>query len=79
VVQGPLPGWDLVEAGSIEQARHVQQQNPCDVLLLDGSLVPAGDWSGLRWLTARQPTPVLFLSDAAPEILTASFAHGVTH
>jgi len=78
LLAGHLPGWEINEAESAERVRFVQQLDPCDVLLLDSSLTPEGDSADLRWLMA-ETTPVLYLSDAPPEVIQASFQQGVTH
>jgi len=79
LLQRTLPqGWELIEAESVDRARFLQQLDPCDVVLLDGSLAP-GDPTGLRWLTTPQQTPVLFLADAGPDVLQTHFQAGITH
>jgi len=70
--------WDVLEADSMERARFNRQLDPCDVMLLDDSLMP-GDPGGMPWLTMRQQTPILLLSDAAPDVLQAHFQAGITH
>jgi diguanylate cyclase (GGDEF)-like protein len=76
---GRLLAWEALEADSFEQARFLQQLNPCDVLLLDASLVPGGDVSGLRWLTTQQEAPVVALTDDLPELMQSLFQQGVQH
>ncbi len=61
----PLLDWEVVEADSCRQARFIRQLDPCDLLVVDGSLPrQAGE---LEWLAGGEPGPVLFLADATPE------------
>lgn len=70
----PLCDWEVVEAESCRQARFLRQLGPCDVLILDASLPrEAGD---LKWLSGREPGPVLFLADASPEAVLDALREG---
>jgi GGDEF domain-containing protein len=69
---GQVPGWEVVEADSLERARFVLQMDPCDVLLLDASLYRPG---GLAWL-ALQGVPVPFLADVDPPLVRDALEHG---
>jgi diguanylate cyclase (GGDEF)-like protein len=76
---GPLEGWDAVQAISFEQARFILQMQPCDVLLLDGSLYPSAEADGLAWLAAQNHAPVLFLADPDPGVVLSALQHRANH
>lgn len=70
-----VPGWEAAEADSVERARFLLQMDPCDVLLLDGSLYD-GDAGGLRWLARQDIAPTLFLADATAEAVREALRQG---
>jgi diguanylate cyclase (GGDEF)-like protein len=72
----PLRNWEVVEADSLERARFVLQLDPCDVLLLDGSLHRDDADGELSWLAGQRRAPVLFLADADPERIAAILRQG---
>ncbi len=60
-----LSSWESAEADSFECARFLMQMDPCDVLLLDGSLYPLGGTNGLAWLAGQHQMPVVFLGSSS--------------
>src|SRR5207302_1890775 len=73
---GRIPGWDVVEADSLERARFALPLDPCDVLLIDASLYRA---AGLAWLTREQRLPVLFLAHPDPALVLEALDNGAWH
>jgi diguanylate cyclase (GGDEF)-like protein len=67
--------WETVQTSSFLHARFIVQHQSCDVVLVDERFL-YGDEPVFSWLTARQQTPVLLLSDAGVEQATAALAQG---
>ncbi len=65
-----LRDWEVVEAGSLERARFGLQLDPCEVLLLDGSLYP-NDGEGVEWLSGQRQTAVVFVAYDAETVAEA--------
>ncbi len=55
-----LRDWEVIEADSLERARFFLQLDPCDVLLLDGSLYRNGGGDDLSWLAGQRRAGVVF-------------------
>ncbi len=76
---GLYPGWEALGADRIEQARYVQQMEPCDVLVLDSELYRTSDPDALSWLRGSDGTPILFLADATPGLMMEALIQGADH
>jgi diguanylate cyclase (GGDEF)-like protein len=74
--QGKVPGWEASEAETWERARFLVQMDPPDVFLLDASLCPEGDTSGLAWLTSEENLPIVLLAPVDPSFILNAFSHG---
>jgi diguanylate cyclase (GGDEF)-like protein len=73
---GQVPGWDALEAGSLEKARFFLRAAPCDAVLLDGGLYRAAGPDGLAWLAGPGREPVLLLAEADPDLALAGLERG---
>ena len=76
---GLYPGWELICADRLEHARFVLQMEPCDVLILDSELYRTADSDAISWLGGSHQTPVLFLADVTPGLVTEALIGGVDH
>ncbi len=65
-----LRAWEVVEADSLERARFWLQLDPCEVLLLDGSLYPS-EGEGVEWLSVQRQTAVVFVAHDAETVAEA--------
>lgn len=74
----PLADWDTTVSDSFEKARFVLQHGPCDVLLVDESLVADQGEAGLTWLARQREVPTVFLAGVASSLWTHAFEHGVS-
>jgi diguanylate cyclase (GGDEF)-like protein len=72
-----LQDWDVVEADSLERARFLLQLDPCDVLLLDGSLYAGSGSEDLSWLAGQRRAAVLLLADGDAETVADALQHGI--
>lgn len=59
----PARGWDVTEAGGVEQACFLQTSQPCDVVVLHGGLAGAGWGEALAWLGTTLQRPIVLVSD----------------
>jgi DNA-binding response OmpR family regulator len=73
---GQVPGWDALEAGSLEKARFFLRAAPCDAVLLDGGLYRAEGADGLAWLAGPDRAPVLLLAEAVPDLVLGALERG---
>jgi GGDEF domain-containing protein len=73
---GQVPGWDALEADSLEKARFILRAAPYDAVLLDGGLYRASGADGLAWLAGADRAPVLFLAEAGPELVLGALERG---
>jgi GGDEF domain-containing protein len=73
---GQVPGWEALEAGSLEKARFFLRAAPCDAVLLDGGLYRSAGPDGLAWLAGPGREPVLLLAEADPELVLAALERG---
>ncbi len=78
------PAWFIVEANSLEQARFLQQLNPCDVLLVDGSCIGvgghgAGNADELRCLARSPRVPLVLLADDDAQSIARCLDQGASH
>jgi GGDEF domain-containing protein len=71
-----LPGWSVVQAESLGEARFKLQHTACDVLLLDESLCRAEDDEGWAWLMRQQHSGVIILVGGEAETYARAYAHG---
>jgi PleD family two-component response regulator len=71
----PLRTWDVFLADSCEHAHFLVQMDACDALLADQSILDL-DRSCLGWLTTSPEVPVLFVSEAEPEVIAAALRQG---
>jgi len=62
----PLTNWELVTASSVEQARFVQQWDPCDTIVVDQPRTEDTEQDNLAFLSYPRRTPLVVLSDAEP-------------
>src|SRR5207245_548400 len=69
---GQVPGWDALEAGSLEKARFFLRAAPCDAVLLDGGLYRAAGPDGLAWLAGPDRAPVLLLAGPDADLVLAA-------
>ncbi len=73
---GEVPGWDALEAGSLDQARFLLRTAPCDAVLLDGGLYRAEGIEGLAWLAGPDRAAVLVLAEAEPDLILGALERG---
>jgi diguanylate cyclase (GGDEF)-like protein len=73
---GLAEGWELAQADSFEQARVLQQHDPCAILLIDHSLYTPSNLHDPAWLSSQREASVVFLAGDEPDILTAALEHG---
>jgi GGDEF domain-containing protein len=73
---GQVSGWDAVEAGSLEKVRFFLRATPCDAVLLDAGLYRAAGADGQAWLANHEHAPVLFLSEAGPDLVLGALERG---
>src|SRR5689334_376564 len=67
--------WEVVPAGSAEQARFRLQLDPCDVLLLDAG--PSGRGAdALGWLASPDGPPVLLLAEPHADLVRRALSRG---
>src|SRR5438046_2000546 len=71
----PLRGWEAFLAESCEHAHFLIQMDACDALLADQSILDP-DRSCLDWLTTCPEVPVVFLSEAEPDVIAAALRQG---
>src|SRR5439155_17585397 len=71
----PLRAWEAFLAESCEHAHFLLQMDACDVLLADQSILDA-DQTSLGWLTTCPVVPVLFVSEAEPDVIAAALRQG---
>jgi GGDEF domain-containing protein len=74
----PAGRWDVVEASSIQQARFVQEAQPCDVAAVDGGLAGPGWGEALAWLAGQVPAPVVLVAGAAVEVVLEGLRQGAS-
>ncbi len=73
-------GVDVVEVESAAEARRIQAQDPCDVLIVDGDLRPKGGFSLLYELRAdaelaeSPQVPAVVLVERGPDQWLAAWA-----
>src|SRR5206468_3284919 len=67
----PLRAWEAFLAESCEHAHFLLQMDACDALLADQSILDA-DQTSLGWLTTYPEVPVLFVSEAEPDVIAAA-------
>lgn len=70
------PDWDVVEVSSLEQAAFVQDGQPCQVVVLEGSVVQAKAGEGLAWLAEQVAAPLVLLSAVQADLVTEGLRHG---
>jgi GGDEF domain-containing protein len=73
---GQVPGWDALEAGTLEKARFFLGAAPCDAVLLDGGLYRAAGPDGLAWLAGPDRAPVLLLAGPEPDLVLGALERG---
>jgi diguanylate cyclase (GGDEF)-like protein len=73
----PLKAWDLAEAESLEQARFYLQMAPCDVLVLDESLIRSEEPDSISWIATLEEAPVVLLAEPNVPTLFQAFQNGV--
>jgi len=73
---GQVPGWDALEAGSLDKARFLLRTAPCDAVLLDGGLYRAEGAEGLAWLAGPERASVLVLAEADPDLILGALERG---
>lgn len=74
----PLIAWDVAFANSLEQACFVQEAQPCDVVLIEGSLAGPGWFEGLVRLARLVLAPVVLVADDDPATLLEGLRHGAS-
>ncbi len=74
-----LREWEISEVDSLERARFLLQLDPCDVLILDGSLYRDSGSDDLSWLAAERRAPVLFLGDNNAETIADALRQGAQY
>ncbi len=72
-----LHAWEATLAESVEHARFFVQLQACHVLLVDRSALGPLAENVLGWLSASATIPVIFLSQADPDLLQHGLARGV--
>jgi hypothetical protein len=76
LLAGPARGWEVVEAGSLGEARFIMHFAPCNPLLVDeGLFVREGETA----LGGAEPSPawVILLADLPPEVLARVWQRGI--
>src|SRR5207248_1106847 len=73
-----LAGWDMTVSDSFEKARFALQHGPCDVLLVDESLVAQQGEAGLAWLAQQREVPTVFLAGVSGSLWTRAYEQGVS-
>lgn len=72
-----LRDWEVIEADSLECAHFRIQLDPCDVVLLDCSLLRTNNSEELAWLAGQSRVPVLLLGDSNAETVAAELHWGI--
>ncbi|HXG11740.1 MAG TPA: diguanylate cyclase [Gemmataceae bacterium] len=77
VFAGPVfPGWEVLEADSLEAALSVLESIACDVVLVDQGVCRPGFGPELASLGSGCETALLVLADAEPEVVAEALEHG---
>ncbi len=69
---GVLADWQVLLADSLAAACSLQQQDPCDVVLIEDASSGAGDPEQLVPLIVSSQAPVVVLADRAAEVIQSS-------
>src|SRR4051794_11753401 len=72
-----LAARETARSASFEKAHFLLQHRPCDVLLLDESLLAVQGEAGLGWLARQREVPAVLLAGPAPELWARAYGHGV--
>ena len=73
-----LSGWETTLSDSFEKARFVLQHGPCDVILVDESLVAQQGEAGLTWLAQQGEVPTVFLAGVSGGLWAQAYEQGVS-
>ncbi len=76
---GLLAGWSIQEAFSLEYAVALQQRGPCDVVLIEGSLVEQRHLETWAGAISSWPTPVVVLADRAAAVVQTDAGSALQH
>ncbi|MBI1915755.1 MAG: diguanylate cyclase [Planctomycetes bacterium] len=71
----PLRAWEVFLADSCEHAHFLVQMDACDALLADQSILDS-DRTSLGWLTTCSEVPILFVSEAEPDVIATALRQG---
>ena len=73
-----LKGWQMLPAGTLEQARSLAQQQRCEALVVDECLYERAAPAAFGWLCRQRDLPVVLLSANEPETLALAYGAGVS-
>jgi hypothetical protein len=72
-----LAGWEATVSTSFEKAHFVVQHGPCDVLVVDESLLARHGTDGLGWLARQRDAPTVLLANVSADLWARAYEHGV--
>lgn len=73
----PAKGWEVMDAGGVEQACFLQASRPCDVVVLHGGLAGPGWAEALTWLGSTLQRPILLVSELTAGPILEGLRQGV--
>jgi diguanylate cyclase (GGDEF)-like protein len=68
--------WDIVEANTLEHAAFVQEAQPCDVIVLDGTRAGPAWSEGVIRLARLATSPIVFIANEVIALLLEMLPHG---